>query len=73
MDSEYPKRPNQKWLSHSLKVNNANFAPAQCQLCDNARCVIVSYNQLIFNSKTRTGAKLALCKTMSLCKKVKVN
>ena len=49
---------------HSLKVNNANFAPAQCQLCDNARCATFSYHQLIFNTKARKRAKLALCKTM---------
>ena len=36
---------------HSLKVNNANFAPAQCQLCDNARCATFSYHHQIFNTK----------------------
>ena len=51
---------------HSLKVNNANFAPAKCQLCNNVRCASFSYHQLIFNSKTRKRAKLALCKTMPI-------
>ena len=53
---------------HSLKVNNANFAPAQCQLCDNARCATFSYHHQIFNTKARKRAKLAMCKTKPLCK-----
>ena len=51
---------------HSLKVNNAIY---------NANCATMPFSshQLLFNSKTRKGAKLALCKTMPLCKKINVD